>query len=198
MDNQGKANGLEGQGLQLVCVSHCPDIFESYVGSNRHVNRYPVVLYDNSVENVGIAERYNHFIEQRTEAGWVIFIHHDFCFNEDPLPRLNLLPRDTIYGVIGTKLATGRRYRLRRLSRQRIQVLGRIKCQLKLSKTGSLGRPIQDTALVDTVDCCCLIVHSSLIDRYQLRFDPKFPWHFYSEDFSLHARRAHGVDTRVV
>ena len=69
MNTNDDANGLAGQGVQFVCVSHLPDVFERYVGSNSHVNPYPIVLYDNSSENVGIAERYNHFIEQQMGEG---------------------------------------------------------------------------------------------------------------------------------
>ena len=203
------ANGFAGQRLQLVCVSHLPDVFGRYVGSNSHVNRYPIVLYDNSVEKVGIAERYNHFIERQMGEGWCIFMHHDLCFDEDPLPRIHRLPTNIIYGVTGTRLGKRRRYAYVGLSRKNgltlraghyygLQLLGRIKCRTEIREEKIVGTPVEDPAVVDTVDCCCLIVHSSLIRRYELRFDPLLAWHFYSEDFSLNAQRSHGIETRVV
>ncbi len=209
MSKNDDANGFAGQRLQLVCVSHLPDVFARYVGSNSHVNRYPIVLYDNSSENVGIAERYNHFIEQQMGEGWIIFMHHDLCFDEDPLLRIQRLPMNSIYGVTGLYLEKGQRYAYLGLSRKyglmlqaghyySIRHLGRIKCRPELAEEQTLGTPVKAPALVDTVDCCCLIVHSSLIRRYQLRFDPRFAWHFYSEDFSLNAQRSHGIETRVV
>jgi len=51
---------------------------------------------------------------------------------------------------------------------------------------------------VDTVDCCCLVVHSSLIKKYGLRFDEHFDFHLYSEDFSLNAWYTYGVRTKAV
>jgi len=209
MSRNDEANGLAGQRLQLVCVSHRPDVFERYVGSNSHVNRHPIVVYDNSRENAGIAERYNQFIEQQMGEGWCIFMHHDLCFDEDPLHRIQRLPMNIIYGVTGTRLEKLHRYVYLGPSRKHgltLQAghhygrrhLGMIKCRLEIAEAQICGAPVEDTAVVDTVDACCLIVHSSLIRRYHLRFDPLLAWHFYSEDFSLNARRSHGIETRVV
>jgi len=209
MSKNDDANGFAGQRLQLVCVSHLPDVFERHVGSNSHVNRYLIVLYDNSIENVGLAERYNHFIEQQMGEGWIIFMHHDFCFDEDPLLRIQRLPMNSIYGVTGLCLEKGQRYAYLGLSRKHgltlqaghyygTRHLGRIKCRVEIAEAQTCGTPVEDTTLVDTVDCCCLIVHSSLIRKYQLRFDPLLAWHFYSEDFSLNAQRSYGIETRVV
>ena len=136
-------------------------------------------------------------------------MHHDFCFDEDPLLRIQRLPMNSIYGVTGLCLEKGQRYAYLGLSRQyglmlqaghyySIRHLGRIKCLPEIAEEQICGTPVNAPALVDTVDCCCLIVHSSLIRKYQLRFDPLLAWHFYSEDFSLNAQRSHGIETRVV
>ena len=165
--------------------------------------------YDNRVENVSIPERYNDFIERRMADGWVVFMHHDLDFDADPWPRIRELPTDAIYGVCGSRLERGFRYvfvgynrvegfRFATGHRYHQRVLGRIKCPKELAASGYAGESIVDTAVVSTVDCCCLIVHASLVRRCRLRFDPAFAWHFYSEDFSLSARRAHGIETRVV
>lgn len=195
--------------LQLVCVSHRPELFARHIRGNENVNGYAISLYDNTVENVGIAERYNHFIENAMGDEWVVFMHHDMCFHEDPLPSIQRLPRTSIYGVIGTSLSKGRRWAFVGPSRKRglvaqygrfavPRMVGRIKCDPRIAPGETIGE--YDTGLprVDTVDCCCLIVHSSLIRRYDLRFDPRFAWHFYSEDFSLNATTRYGIDTRVV
>jgi hypothetical protein len=52
--------------------------------------------------------------------------------------------------------------------------------------------------LVDTVDCCCMIVHTSLIKKYDLQFDERLMYHLYVEDFSLNARYAYGVKTKAL
>lgn len=195
--------------LQLVCVSHRPEMVERYIGSNPNVNGYPATLYDNRAENIGIAERYNHFIENEMRDGWVIFMHHDMSFDEDPLARISGLPTDSIYGVIGVALVRGPRYIhvgrkdkwkivIQRGRRCTVRLPGRIKCDTVVSPAKIIGEYALDLPEVDTVDCCCIIVHSSLIRANNLRFDPRFAWHFYSEDFSLNARFQHGIATRVV
>lgn len=197
--------------LQIVCVSHELELYRRHVGGNPHVNRHPICLYDNRLENVGVAARYNHFIETRLPQvgdAWIVFLHHDFSFDEDPAPFLARMPHNAIYGVIGTRLQRGGPYiRLklfgpdRGLSAgcyQHQQFVGEISCAPEQSASGKMGKAISEPETVDTVDCCCLIVHSALIRKLGLRFDPRLAWHFYSEDFSLEARRRHGVQTKVL
>ncbi|CAM3951038.1 glycosyltransferase [Smaragdicoccus niigatensis] len=195
--------------VQYVCVSHRPEIFEKYVGSNTNIPANAVQLYDNTTENVGIASRYNDFIDNQMGDGWVVFMHHDMQFDEPLQPRLSVTPRDSIYGVIGTVVEQGRRYvhfggdgrkrpKIERGAFTRIRIHGLVKCLKTLSPSGYVGEKAVGLPIVDTVDCCCVIVHSSLIRKHRLRFDPDFPWHFYSEKFSLDARENHGVRTRAI
>ncbi len=51
---------------------------------------------------------------------------------------------------------------------------------------------------VDSLDCCCLIVHSSLIKNFNLKFDENLDFHLYSEDFSFNARFNHKILTKVI
>lgn len=197
------------EAIQLVCVSHRADIYDKYVGTNPHVDKALVTRYDNSVENVAIPVRYNHFIEHEMGDGWVVFMHHDLSFDEPLAPKLAGLPRDAIYGVCGAVMTDGRRFvflgrngrwrpTVRRGRTTDVRVRGQIKCLEKLSPPGFMGEYATDLPVVDTVDCCCVIVHSSLIRKHKLRFSPEFAWHFYSEDFSLNARREHGIATKVL
>ena len=195
--------------VQFVCVSHRPAIFDAFVGNNPNVSPSRLHKYDNSVENIGIASRYNDFIETTMADGWVVFMHHDMSFDEPLEPLLAQAPKDSIYGVVGTLATPGRRFlhlgrksrfraELRRGRWSQIRVMGKIKCRDDLSPTGWVGEIASGFPVVDTVDCCCVIVHSDLIRRHQLRFNSEFPWHFYSEEFSLRSRREHGILTRVV
>jgi hypothetical protein len=186
--------------LQLVCVSHRAEIFARHLGSCTYTKHHPKILYDNSVQNVAIPERYNHFITHQMQNGWVMFVHHDMVFYEDPAKILRKLPMESIYGAIGARLenvATTSQEVMPDLQRKRV-FYGRIKCLPDISGSGKIGLHIDAPVVVDSVDCCCVIVHSSLIRRYQLRFDPNFAWHFYSEDFSLNAFRRHGIKTHVI
>lgn len=51
---------------------------------------------------------------------------------------------------------------------------------------------------VYTVDCCCVIAHSSLLAKYNLRFDENLSWHMYAEEFCINAKRAHGILAKVI
>ncbi len=195
--------------IQYVCVSHRHDIFQRHVGDNPHVPAEQVIRYDNSVENIAIPLRYNHFVENTMGDGWVVFMHHDMQFDEPLAPRLAALPQDAIYGVCGIQLMLGQRYvHIRRKSRWTLTIehgrhyvadcLGQIRCKPSFLPGGLVGRYCTNLPIVETVDCCCIIIHSSLIKRHGLRFAPEFTWHFYSEELSLRARRQHGITTRVV
>lgn len=197
-------------GLQVVAVTHRPAIFERYVGSNKNLRRHPVVRYDNTVENVPVPVRYNEFIDTAMEDGWVAFIHHDFEFDVDPLPVLKKLPQDAIYGVVGARLTRKGKYtfigapgrkgvpRWERGEIMRVDAGGFVKCSTQLVRSGEFGVRPKRPLTVSTLDCCCLIVHSSLIRKHGLRFDERLAWHMYAEDFSLGARSAHGIETYVV
>ncbi|TSD93133.1 hypothetical protein FOS14_23735 [Skermania sp. ID1734] len=194
--------------LQVVCVSHRREIFDEYLGASIGIDDSAVRFYDNTGANVAIPYRYNHFIDNEMGAGWVMFAHHDMRFEEDPWPLIRNLPTSSIYGVVGAVVVPGRRYlhigreagrlRITRGRFRHVRCLGQVKCQTDLYPPGVFGEPVEDFPVVDTVDCCCIIVHSSLIRRHGLRFDPQFAWHFYSEDFSLTAKARFGIETRVV
>jgi SAM-dependent methyltransferase len=195
-------------GFQIVCVSHRPQMFDEYVGTNPFSNRHQIHRYDNSVENLPLPVRYNQFIDYEMDDGWVAFIHHDFAFHEDPMDLLSTLPKDRIYGVIGTTLVTKGNYfflgmpgksdvRVKRGRIRSVETRGLVKCVTALDARGFCGEQVEEPVRVDTVDCCCLIVHSSLIREHNLRFDEQFGWHLYSEEFSLTAKQEHGVETWV-
>jgi hypothetical protein len=80
---------------------------------------------------------------------------------------------------------------------QTAELVGFVRCRKKYSPNRYVGQPLEQPAPVDTVDCCCIIVHSSLIRRHNLRFDERLEWHLYAEAFSLDARAEHGVETWV-
>lgn len=50
---------------------------------------------------------------------------------------------------------------------------------------------------VSSVDCCCLIVHSSLISKYNLRFDENLNWHMYAEEFCINAQITHKITSKA-
>lgn len=197
--------------LHQVCVSHRPDIYRQYLGGDHRAKQYPITLYDNRVENVAIPLRYNNFIDNVLPGlpdCWIVFVHHDVVFYEDPSIVLDNLDKDVIYGPAGTILVPGlvRYYaafdgywpRIVRYQHHHRRSVGQIRCAIELAPEGVVGNPIGQPELVDTLDCCCLIVHSTLIRKYGLRFDPAFAWHLYSEDFSMSALQEHGIRSKAI
>ncbi|MEX0875728.1 MAG: hypothetical protein WD646_00650 [Actinomycetota bacterium] len=160
---------------------------------------------DNRSHNLGVAQRYNEFLDSRLPPdAWIVFLHHDLEFHEDPANVLRSLGPHSIYGPVGARIVddgeiggAGRGSGRAGIIGE-IQIVGEIRCSHEIRSAARLGTRIQAPQLVDTLDSCCLIVHSSLIARHKLRFDHTLPWHFYGEDFSLSAWSAHRISTWAV
>jgi hypothetical protein len=194
--------------ITIITVVNNPDIFTRTVGNNPFMNVHRIHQYDNTNQNLGIPKRYNDCIDRDLpEDSWMIFCHQDFAFEEDLVPRLKDLPRDSIYGPTGTGpvkqllfIASLSRYGIERFRVgffYRWKKFGRI-TQRTPDRARRMGRYIRKPVTVDTLDSCCLIVHSSLIRKYRLRFDEHLEWHLYAEDFSLNARKMHTVLTKAM
>jgi len=194
--------------IQIVTVVNNFDVFNSTIRENRFMNAFPIHLYDNTRDNIGISRRYNDFIENHMQAdSWVVFCHQDFGFEEDVSRKVHALDKNCIYGPVGTAaekqlvfiFALGRygfeRFRLGIY--RRAVTLGQI-TQKTAEKTVRMGRYLKRPMNVDTVDCCCMIIHSSLIARKNLRFDQALDWHLYVEDFCLGAKYHHDILTKSV
>jgi len=135
--------------------------------------------------NISIATHYNRFIDEvilpEEQDGWVIFCHQDFEWLEDPAAALDKLNPQIIYGPAGM---------------QRVEyhwgkytfTSGKSYCQLT-SGPFVVGIYSTHPQPVDTLDCCCICVHSSLLKQRRLRFDDYFDFHCYAEDFCLNAHQ---------
>jgi hypothetical protein len=185
--------------IQIICVKNNDVVFRSMIGENSHMNRYPITVYDNAQENIGIPKRYNDFIEHRMQDdAWLVFCHQDFGFSEDPGPRLAGLSREQIYGPIGAARKKGLYIRSGRVVFEKKVLLGQIRQARGDAQFFDHGIRLTHPMQVDTVDCCCLIVHASLVGKHGLRFDEHLDFHLYAEEFSLNAWRSHRVRTMAV
>lgn len=179
--------------LVFVSVVRNPGLYASCVSSNAFNTGADFVSFDNTGENLGISKRYNSFLDSYdySEPAWFVFCHEDWELLEDIRPRLEKLPKDSLYGPIGTStLVTGNRVcsYTRGFCRQCDRNGGRpVKC-----------RGLFRTGVVDTFDCQCLIVHSSLVERFSLRFDENFTFDLYVEDFCISACERHGILSRIL
>ena len=60
-----------------------------------------------------------------------------------------------------------------------------------------IGTKVLNNPEVKTVDCCCVIVHSSLLHNEKLRFDENLDFHMYVEDFCITARKRKHIKTKI-
>lgn len=186
--------------ISIISVVTKPDVYHQAVGNNPYLTACNKTAFDNTRENLPIPARYNDFIEHNMpEDAWLIFCHQDFEFQQDPGDIVKNLDKNCIYGPIGVTFKVSKQwhfiFREDRKWKPSVRVrkhlkpifLGRIK-HGPLPVPTTTGTKIAAPAAVDTVDCCCLIIHLSLIRSARLRFDETFNFHLYTEDFCLAAK----------
>ena len=138
-----------------------------------------LVVLDNTKENRGIPIRYNEFIDSlpEDEDAWCIFCHDDLEFLDWSFARkLASYPRDVIVGPLGAMDDHTHK---------------------RLIQKEDVENRAPDMLRVDTLDCMCMICHSSIFGR-GLRFDEKLSWHLYVEDFCISAKLKFNLNTCVV
>lgn len=151
------------------------------------------ITIDNRVENLGIAQRYNQFLNSYDycKEDWFIFCHEDWELKEDIYSKLENLDKDCLYGPIGKVAHTG----IFKLQTN----IGQIEnCNRDGSNLQIIGLSNYNLKRASTFDCQCLIVHSSLIQKYKLRFDENLFFDLYVEDFCINAREIWGVSSRIL
>ena len=149
---------------------------------------------DNREKNEGLPVCYNRFLESRPkgETTWYVFCHEDFELKEALPPLLDGLDKNSLWGPVGA--AT----RVRWGFYHQWLMLG---CVAECAKDGSnvhvIGTPVPVGTPVETFDCQCLIVHSSLVQREGLRFDENLSFDLYVEDFCMAATKK-GIVSRIL
>ena len=147
------------------------------------------VAFDNLAENRSITSRYNSFIDGWNFAAeaWFVFLHEDFQFLEPVGRILDTCDKNHIYGVVGP-----------RTTRPDSDILFSLNSDRDGGRLSFFGEPFDTPVEVLTSDCNCLIVHSSLVRRLNLRFDENLLFDFYAEDFEIAARERFGIRTFVL
>lgn len=169
--------------------------YNTYIRDNRFCHGADLRFVDNYRENKAIPARYNDFINgfDFSKPTWLVFCHEDFEIREPLAPLLERLPHNALYGPIGCAR--------KGIFPFRHQVfLGEIE---EINRDGSgepwtVGIPVAPLTKAETFDCCCLIVHSSLIEKYRLRFDETLAFDLYIEDFCAMAKVKHGIESRIL
>ena len=197
--------------IQIVTVVNNLAQYERYIKNNPFYKGMDLVFFDNTKENIPIPLRYNDFIDhQMLPDKWVIFCHQDFSIREDVALKLKDLNRECLYGPIGIKACSERGFifrirgikislsrwndsQYRKIFGQYLQGFGGDEFKAKL-----MGEKVTKPCEVDSVDSCCLIVHVSLIKKFGLRFDEKFDYTLFADDFSLMAKKFYHIKTKAI
>jgi 2-polyprenyl-3-methyl-5-hydroxy-6-metoxy-1,4-benzoquinol methylase len=186
---------------KIVLISAYIDkaLYASCVTENPFVRDDPscvAIGFDNSSDNLAVPVHYNRFLDEwdYNDAAWFVFCHSDWELRENLAPLLCHLDRNTLYGPLGAILYDNgdgsftREYRGQCFEKKRDGSNERLQhCSIR--HTG---------ALVDTFDGQCFIVHSSLIARYQLRFDENLHFDLYVEDFCVNTLEKHDIKSRIL
>ena len=173
-------------------------MYDKCIAKNQFVSNCLLEPIDNREYNEYISVCYNRMVEKFADANsWLIFCHEDFQFLEDPTSLLEKADKNSIYGPIGGVLK--KRFHPLFLEVWEGSFCGSI---LESEKDGSsvceVGASVSIGTLVETLDCQCVIVYSSLFAKYGLRFDEKLSFDLYVEDFSMSAWLNHSVRTRIL
>ena len=188
----------------FISVDNNHELYDKCVRNNPFItnnNNIKTVVFDNTMENKYISVRYNEFLNSydysnsRNSGGaWFVFCHNDWEILEDIEQKLNNLDTNAIYGPIGHRL-----YK-RNENSYVMEWCGQC---YERKKDGSNLRLLdafhKDTGTpADVVDAQCMIVHSSLVEKYNLRFDEQFEYDLYVEDFMLAAKQNHNIPSRIL
>lgn len=181
----------------VVTVFRDAAMYDLCVGKNRLLRTCAFAAVDNNAENLGLAVRYNAFLDayDYSRPAWLVFCHEDFEMKED-FSFLDGLDRNVIWGPIGAATVRRRPWLFGGAWCNRI--VGSVEeCGKSGAGARTFGNPCAKGTEVDTLDCMCLIVHSSLVRKFSLRFDPCLTFDLYAEDFCIAAREMHGVRSMV-
>jgi hypothetical protein len=182
----------------IISVVRDYAMYDKCVAKNSFVSNCRLEPIDNRERNEYITVCYNRMVEKLADAdSWLIFCHEDFQFLEDPALLLEKADKNSIYGPIGGVLK--KRFHPLFLEIWEGVFYGQI---LESEKDGSgvreLGASVNGGMQVETLDCQCVIVHSSLFAKHRLRFDEKLSFDLYVEDFCVSARLEYAVSTRIL
>lgn len=175
--------------MKIITVSKDLRMYQKLIKDNKFNQGCDFILFDNNIENIGISKRYNSMLDNYDyeNEDWFVFCHEDFEFQEKWQKKMCKLNKDNVYGVIGTRLKHNKKY-----------YYGKI---LNSDKNGNnlveIGISPSNTQIVDTVDCCCFIIHSTLIQKYNLRFDDNLSFHKYIEEFCIRLKEEYGIKTVI-
>lgn len=181
-------------------------IDENIIKSDVMLNSFQHLIDERQCDPACPADGGNGSSERRDDDFWCCFIHQDFGFMENVDLVVEKLNPNYIYGPVGVKIFKGLFWG----KRHDVECVKRgFKTELKLTFGRILqggddfglkkhGRLALFQPTVDAIDCCCIIVHSSLLRKYNLRFDEHLNFHMYAEELCYRAKKDYKIKTKVI
>ena len=183
------ADGNDCSGCVFVAVVRDHDMYARLVKGNPNNAGGEFVAFDNLAENLSVTARYNSFLNSwdYSREAWFVFVHEDYEFLEPVGPILSKVDRQSIYGTCGA-----------RSTRPGDDIVWALNSNRDGTDLALYGRPFSGTPTVLTSDCNCIIVHSTLVREFSLRFDEKLTFDLYAEDFEMSAFERFGIQTKIL
>ena len=180
--------------VSVVSVVRDMAMYRRCLEDNRYCKGLILFPFDNRECNNPIPVCYNRFLDEYDYAkeSWFIFCHEDFEFQEDIILQLRRFDKDSLHGVVGAARKGFAGFGM--------QVIYGNMTEINRDGSGaewSPGRKICLPVEVETFDCCCLIVHSTLVQKHGLRFDENLLFDLYVEDFCAMAKVKDGIRSYV-
>ena len=179
----------------FVSVVRDPALYRRCVSANSHIENAERVFFDNRELDEPVPVLYNRFLAgfDLSRDAWIVFCHEDFELLEEPCSLLKDIDADSLWGPIGAR----RRTWFGAVGRW--QLVGVVEHRNRQGEFREvIGRSVARGTIVDTFDCQCLIVHSSLFRNHPtLRFDESMCFDFYVEDFCIAAKKQ-GIPSRIL
>ena len=183
--------------MKVVLISAVRDfdMHAKCIKDNPFCRGCEIAAIDNRKRNDGIGVCYNRFLDSRPadEDAWYVFCHEDFEPKESLTDHLAALDLSCLWGPIGasTRVIGGTYHQWR--------LLGSVEeCKKDGSNRHTIGTAVPFGTPVETFDCQCLIVHSSLIRKHGLRFDENLTFDLYIEDFCIAAHEKAAIPSRIL
>lgn len=191
--------------IYVLSVVNDPELYVQLFGLNPFLRAPNIHLEPRlnpapgSTEIKGLPEIYNSFLDELGDKeGWLIFCHNDFEFAQDMNARLAGLDKNSLYGPGGAFTVNSQGKQVFVLRCGTLFRPSHVTCYLAYNQKCIEKFQHPDLSEIDTVDCMCLIMHSSLVKRYHLRFDEHLRFDLVTEDFCINARLNHNIATRIL
>ena len=177
--------------VRVVSIVRDRGMYDRCVSSNPAFRGCELCPIDNTVENRPITLLYNRFLDDLAGDCWICFCHEDWMPHTDIASLVETFDKSCLYGPVGVFVE----------ERKRVDVIVPRGSVSQTRKDGSrqitiTGKDVEGR--VDTFDCQCFFVHSSVVSKFGLRFDEALTFDMYVEDFCVSAYERYGIESRTV